>query len=77
MKTFSCIVFLCILAATSSSLLPLSDLSVSVLYHAHSCMKFSLDVSNFLDGISTFSHSIVFLYFFALFIEDGILISPR
>ena len=32
------------------------------------CMKCSLGVSDFLEEISTLSHSIVFLYFFALFI---------
>ena len=36
----------------------------------------SLDISNFLNGISSLSHSTVFLYFFALSIEEGFLISP-
>ena len=31
-------------------------------------MKCSLDISNYLEEISSLSHSIVFLYFFALFI---------
>ena len=31
---------------------------------------------NFLEEISSFSHSIVFLYFFALITEEGFLISP-
>ena len=35
-------------------------------------MKYSLDISNFLEMISSLSHSIVFLYF-ALFIEEGLL----
>ena len=48
----------------------------SVLYCAHLCMKFSLGVSNFLEEISSLSHSIVFLYFFALITEEGFLISP-
>ena len=39
-------------------------------------MKYSLDSSNSLEEISSLSHSIVFLYFFALFIEEGLLISP-
>ena len=39
-------------------------------------MKCSLGSSNFLEEISSFSHSIVFLYFFALFTEEGFLISP-
>ena len=33
-------------------------------------------VSNFLKGISSLSHSIVFLYLFALITEEGFLISP-
>ena len=39
-------------------------------------MKYSLGISNFLEQISSFSHSIVFLYFFALIAEEGFLISP-
>ena len=39
-------------------------------------MKYSLGISNFLEEISSFSHSIVFLYFFALITEEGFLISP-
>ena len=39
-------------------------------------MKCSLGISNFLEEISSLSHSIVFLYFFALIIEEGFLISP-
>ena len=50
--------------------------TISVLYWAHLCMKCSLGVSNFLDKISSLSHSIVFLYFFALVSEKGFLISP-
>ena len=33
-------------------------------------------MSNFLEEISSLSHSIVFLYFFALVTEAGFLISP-
>ena len=40
-------------------------------------MKCSLHISNFLDEISSLSHSIVFLYYFAWIIEEGFLISPR
>jgi len=36
-------------------------------------MKCCLDISNFLEEISSFSHSIVFLYFFALITEEGLL----
>ena len=39
-------------------------------------MKCSLGISNFPDEISSLSHSVVFLYFFALITEEGILISP-
>ena len=39
-------------------------------------MKCSLGISNFLEEISSFSHSIVFLYFFALIAEEGFCISP-
>ena len=39
-------------------------------------MKCSLGISNFLEEISSFSHSVVFLYFFALITEEGFLISP-
>ena len=38
-------------------------------------MKCSLGISNFLEEISNLSHSIVFLYFFALITEEGF-ISP-
>ena len=39
-------------------------------------MKCSLGSYNFLEEISSLSHSIVFLYFFALITEEGFLISP-
>ena len=38
--------------------------------------KCSLGISNFLEEISSLSHSIVFLYFFALIIDECFLISP-
>ena len=38
-------------------------------------MKCSLGISNFLEEISSLSHYIVFLYFFALITEEGFLIS--
>ena len=38
-------------------------------------MKCSLGISNFLEE-KNLSHSIVFLYFFALIAEEGFLISP-
>ena len=49
--------------------------SVSVLYQSHLCMKYSLDISNFLEEIAGLSHSVVFLYFFALIAEEGFLTS--
>ena len=39
-------------------------------------MKCSLAISNFLEEISSFSRSIIFLYFFALITEEVFLISP-
>ena len=49
---------------------------ISILYYTHLCMKCSLSISNFLEEISSLSHSIVFLYFSALITEEGFLISP-
>ena len=37
-------------------------------------MKCSLGISNFLEEISSLSHSVVFLYFFALIAEEGFFI---
>ena len=39
-------------------------------------MKYSLGISNFLEEISSLSHFVVFLYFFALITEEGFLIFP-
>ena len=39
-------------------------------------MKCSLDISNFLEEISSLSQSVIFLFFFALIAEEGFLISP-
>ena len=36
--------------------------TISVLYCVHLCMKYSLSITDFLDEISSLSHSIVFLY---------------
>ena len=38
-------------------------------------MKCPLGISNFLEEISSLSHSVVFLYFFALIPKEGFLIS--
>ena len=65
---YSCHLFL----SSSASFKSLS----SVLYCAHLCMKCFLGISNFLEEISSLSHSIVFLYLFALITEEGFLISP-
>ena len=39
-------------------------------------MKYSLGISNFLEEISSFTHSIGFLYFFALINEEDFIFSP-
>jgi len=39
-------------------------------------MTYSLGISNFLEEISSLSHSVVFLCFLALIPEEGSLISP-
>ena len=61
---FSCHIFLISSASVRHT--------ISVLYHAHFCMKCSLDISHFLE-ISSLSHSIVSLYFFSLITEEGFL----
>ena len=38
-------------------------------------MNYSLGISNFLEEISNLSHSVVFLYFFALIAEESFLMS--
>ena len=50
--------------------------TVSVLFCAYLCIKCSFDIINFLEEISSLSHSIVFIYFSSLFIEESFLISP-
>src|SRR5574337_894029 len=49
--------------------------TISVLYRAHLCMNCSFGISDFLEEIPSFSHSVVFLYFFALIAKEGFLIS--
>ena len=39
-------------------------------------MKCSFDISTFLEEISSLTLSVVFLCFFALFIEEGLLVPP-
>ena len=66
MKTFlrsssvcSCHLFL--ISSASVRPIPL------VIYCVHLCMKYSLGISNFLEEISSLSHSVVFLYSFEIF----------
>ena len=47
--------------------------TISVLYRTHLCMKCSLGNFNFLEAISSLSHSVVFLYFFALTLKKAFL----
>ena len=76
-KVFSCIVHLCILVTSSwYLLLLLGPYHFYPLLCPYLCMKYSLSISNFLKEISSLSHSIVLLYFFVLFTEEGFLISP-
>ena len=67
-SVYSCHFFL----ISSASVRSLPFLSF---YCAHLCMKCSLGISNFLEEIPSLSHSVVFLYFFALITEEGFLIS--
>ena len=67
-SVYSCHLFL-ISSASVKFLLFLS------FFVAHFCMKCSRGISNFFEEISSLSHSIVFLYFFALFVKEGFLIS--
>ena len=63
----------CIVHGVSKSWTQLSDFH----FHTFLCMKCSLGIFNFLEEISSLSHSIVFLYFFfSLFTSEGFLISP-
>ena len=66
-SVYSCHLFL----ISSASLRSIPFLRV---YRAHLCMKCSLGNYNFLEEISSLSHSVVFLYFFALITEEGFLI---
>ena len=68
-SVYSCHLFL-ISSASVKSLLFLSFIM------PHPCMKCFFGISNFLEEISSLSHSIVFFYFFAFFIKEALLISP-
>jgi len=64
--------FLCCSSVYSCHLFLISSTSIRSLlflsFIAHPCMKYSLDISNFLEEISSLSHSIIFLYVFSLFV---------
>ena len=62
----------CIVHGVSKSWTQLSDFH----FHTFLCMKCSLGIFNFLEEISSHSHSFVFLYFFALLTEEDFLLSP-
>ena len=76
MKTFlySSSVYSCQLFLISSA--SVKSIPLLSFIDAHRCMKCSLGISNFLEEISSLSHSIVFLNFLALITEEGFLISP-
>ena len=68
-SAYSCYLFLISSASVKT-------FSISVLYCAHLCMKCYLGIPNFLEEVCSLSHSIGFLYFLALIMEEGFLISP-
>ena len=70
---YSFSVYSCYLFLISSA--SFKDHIISVLYQNHLCMICSLGTSNFLEEISSLSHYVVFLYFFALITEEDFLIS--
>ena len=81
MKIFFFFFFLYSSSVHSCHLFLISSASVRSIpflffYCAHLCMKYSLGISNFIEVISSPSHSVVFLYFFALITEEGFFISP-
>ena len=67
-SVYSCHLFL--ISSASVRSIPFVSFIVPI------CMKCSLGISNFLEEISSLSHSIVFLYFFALITKKDFLISP-
>ena len=76
MKIFSCIVLLCILATFSFYLLLVRSVPFLSFIVSIFAWNVSFGISDFLEEISSLSHSVVFLYFFALITEEGFLISP-
>ena len=71
-----CIVLLCILATSSYYLLLLLGPYHFCPLLCSSLVESSLGISDFLEEISSLSHSVVFLYFFALITEESFRISP-
>ena len=69
---YSSSVYSCHLFLISSA----SVRSLHFCYCAYPCMKHSLDISSFLEEISSLSHSIVFLYFLSLITKEFFRISP-
>ena len=67
-SVYSCHLFL-------TSFVSVRSISFLSFYGTYLCMKCFLGISNFLEKISSLSHSVVFLYFFALIAEEGFLIS--
>ena len=67
-SVYSCYLFL----ISSASVRSIPFLSFIM---PHLWMKCSLGISHFLEEVSSLSHSVVFLYFFALIAEEGFLIS--
>ena len=75
-KIFS-VQFICVLVPSLLDLLCFYLVfTISVLYCVHLWIKCYTGISNFLEEITSVSQSIVFLYFFALFIEEGLFVSP-
>ena len=74
MKVFFCTVLLCIFATFTEYLLLLLGPYHFCPLLCPSYIKCSLGISSFLEEISSLSHSIAFLYFFALIIEEGFII---
>ena len=66
-----CIVLLCILYSAYVRSIPFLSFIVPIF-----AWNILLVISNFLEEISSLSHSVIFLYFLALITEEGFLFSP-
>ena len=70
-------IFLYISSVYSCHLFLISSASVrSIPFLSFIVLIFAFGISNFLEELSSLSHSIVFLYFFALITKESFLISP-